>query len=97
MVVESDFTSELVGKAENNFKNIKDSIKGVLDILNMLSEEDVCKFYLKIAEENLTGLYLNFLELLSNDYGLRKVVKKIRNSELDLDIDLDEISLEEDL
>jgi hypothetical protein len=81
--------------AEKNFKNIKEAIKGLFDLLNIsLSDEDL---YLKAGEENLEGLYKNLIELLLNDYGLRKLVKKIKASELDINITLNELSIKKDI
>ena len=75
-------------KAEKNFENIKDAIKGLYDILDLtLSDND---FYYEAGKDNITAIYKNFIELLLNDYGLRHLLKKIQNSELDLNIVLNE-------
>jgi hypothetical protein len=87
----------MVGKAEKNFDNIKESIRALYEILIMISDKTEDNFYLEMAEENLSGLYLNLLELLANDYGLRKILKKLRNSEIELDIILDELLAKEDI
>ncbi|TFG04173.1 MAG: hypothetical protein EU539_11320 [Promethearchaeota archaeon] len=90
-MIQSNFTADLVEKAAKNFDNIKDSIKALYEILLMISDKEKDNFYLEMAEENLSGLYLNLLELLANDYGLRKILKKLKNSEIELDIILDEL------
>lgn len=43
-----------------------------------------------MGQDNLTGLYQNLLEILLNDTGLEKFAKKVRNSDIDLDITLRE-------
>ncbi|MHA1688517.1 MAG: hypothetical protein ACTSUN_04150 [Promethearchaeota archaeon] len=75
-------------KAENNFKNIKESIKGLYEILNLTLNKD--DLYHELAMENLTGLYQNLVEMLLNDYGLRKLIEKLHDQEIDLDIKLEE-------
>ena len=75
-------------KAFKNFENIKASIKGLYEILNInLAEDDI---YFDAASDNLSGLYRNLLELLVNDYGLEQFTEKLRNSEVNLDIVLNE-------
>ena len=87
-----NFTSEMKKKAEENLNNIKKSIQGLYEILNInFSDEDI---YFKLGQDNLIGLYENFLELILNEYGLRKLVKKIKDSEIDLDIALDSLFIE---
>lgn len=87
-----NFTTEMKKKAEENLENIKKSIQGLYEILNInFSDEDV---YFKLGQDNLLGLYQNFLELILNDYGFRKLVKKIKDSEIDLDISLDSLFIE---
>ncbi|TFF69231.1 MAG: hypothetical protein EU516_00980 [Promethearchaeota archaeon] len=87
-----NFTSEMKKKAEVNLENIKKSIKGLYEILNInFSDEDI---YFKLGQDNLLGLYENFLDLILNEYGLRKLVKKIKDSEIDLDIALDSLFIE---
>lgn len=90
----SDMAEE---KAMMNFEKIKESIKGLYDVLNLGVSEEL---YHNAGMENLEGLYKNLLELLVNDYGLRKVVKKIQASEVEVDITLDDYlveSIENDL
>lgn len=93
-MVQANFTSDMVEKAEKNFENIKESVKGLYDILNIGIEDEI---YLEAGKDNISGLYKNIIELLLNDYGLRKLVKKIRSSELEVDIVLDELLVENDL
>jgi len=94
---QENFTTKMNEKAEMNFKNIKESIKGLFDVLNLGVEDDL---YFEAGKENITGLYQNLIELLLNEYGLRKIIKKIKNSEIDIDITLDDYlvqKLEKDL
>ncbi|MFX1493501.1 MAG: hypothetical protein ACFFBZ_04400 [Promethearchaeota archaeon] len=91
----TNFTDEMVDKAEENFKSIKESIKGLYDLLNICLPDD--QVYLEAGQENIEGLYKNIIELILNDYGLRKLVKKIKSAELDVNITLDELMIEEEL
>ncbi|TFF88190.1 MAG: hypothetical protein EU550_01765 [Promethearchaeota archaeon] len=94
-MIQTNSGSKLETQAEKNFKNIQKSIKGLYEILEInLSDKD---FYLEAGEENLTGLYKNLLELLLNEYGLRKLVKKIKDSKQVIDINLEKLAIENDL
>lgn len=87
-----NFTLEMKRKAEENLENIKKSIQGLYEILNInFSGEDI---YFKLGQDNLLALYENLLELILNEYGLRKLVKKIKDSKIDLDIYLDSLFIE---
>lgn len=91
-MVEINYSYKGTQKAIKNFENIKKSIKGLYEIINFnLTDDDI---YFKTATDNLTGLYQNFLELLLNNDGLKQVVKKIKNAELELDIPLNELLIE---
>ncbi|MHA1105589.1 MAG: hypothetical protein ACTSPN_07675 [Promethearchaeota archaeon] len=92
-----NFTEKAEENALENFENIKKSIKGLFEVLNLGVSEDL---YYNAGKENIEALYQNFLELMMNDAGLRKVTKKIQNSEVEVNITLDEFlveTLEEDL
>ena len=92
-----NFVDKAEENALENFENIKKSIKGLFDILNLGVSDDL---YYNAGKENIEGLYANFLELMMNDAGLRKVTKKIQNSEVEVNVTLDDYlveTLEEDL
>ncbi|HUW90020.1 MAG TPA: hypothetical protein VMV43_05820 [Candidatus Nanopelagicaceae bacterium] len=75
-------------KAETSFENIKDAVKGLYEILDLsLSEDD---FYYEVGKDNITAIYKNLIELLLNESGFRQLLKKIQNSEVDLNIVLNE-------
>ncbi|MBY9011911.1 MAG: hypothetical protein KGD70_06020 [Candidatus Lokiarchaeota archaeon] len=75
-------------KAEKNFETIKDAVKGLYEVLDLsLSEDD---FYYEVGKDNITAIYKNLIELLLNEYGLRQLLKKIQNSEVDLNVVLNE-------
>ncbi|NHJ25395.1 MAG: hypothetical protein EAX89_12510 [Candidatus Lokiarchaeota archaeon] len=96
-MTQTNFTNDMVDKAEQNFDNIKEAIKGLYEVLNITlagKEEDI---YYEVGKDNIAALYKNLIELLLNDYGLRKIVKKIKNSDIDLDIVLNEILVEKNL
>jgi len=87
-MIETKYMKDAKKKAFKNFENIKASIKGLYEILNInLAEDDI---YFDAASDNLSGLYRNLLELLVNDYGLEQFTEKLRNSEVNLDIVLNE-------
>ena len=90
-MVVNNFTSELAEKAEQNFENIKEAIKGLYNILNITLTDDDDEYYYNAGLDNLTGLYQNLLELMLNDFGARKLMKALRNSEVDLDISLNKL------
>ena len=82
-----NFVVKMQENADKNFENIKEALKGLYEILNInLSDDDI---YYKVGLDNIEALYKNVLELLLNDYGTRQLMKKLRNSELDLEINLD--------
>jgi hypothetical protein len=96
-MTQTNFTNDMVDKAEKNFDNIKEAVKGLYEVLNITlagKEEDI---YYEVGKDNITALYKNLIELLLNDYGLRKIVKKIKNSDIDLDIVLNEILVEKNI
>ena len=75
-------------KAETSFENIKDAVKGLYEILDLsLSKDD---FYYEVGKDNITAIYKNLIELLLNESGFRQLLKKIQNSEVDLNIVLNE-------
>ena len=77
-------------KALGNFKNIKECIQGLYEILKItLPPEDI---YFQLGQDNIEALYENFLELMVNEIGTNEFMKKIRRSEIDLDIILDNAS-----
>ena len=94
---QTNFTNGSVEKAEKNFHDIKESIKGLYDILSIGLADKDDQIYYEAGKENIVGLYKNIIELMLNDYGLRKVVKKIKDSDIDLDIVLNEILVEKEL
>jgi len=75
-------------KAKKNFENIKDAIKGLYEILDLSLSED--EFYYEVGKDNITAIYKNLIELLLNESGLRQLLKNIQNSEVDLNIVLNE-------
>jgi len=91
------YTIKAKEKAEKNFENIKESIKGLYEILSINLEDSEDNFYFEAGEENLMGLYQNLVELLTNEYGLRQLLKKINKSEIDLNIILNERLIDEEL
>ena len=87
-MIETKYMQAATEKAFNNFEDIKASIKGLYEILNInLAEDDI---YFEAASDNLSGLYRNLIELLVNGHGLKQFTEKLKNSEVDLNIVLNE-------
>jgi len=81
--------NKLTEQAFENFENIKKSLKGLFEILQLaVDKED--EFYYNMGVDNISGLYENLLELLFNDLGARQLIKSLQNSEIDLAIPLHE-------
>lgn len=90
-MIESNFTRKLKEKAELNFETIKESIKGLYEVLSLaVPEDEEHSIYYDIGCENLSALYKNLLELLTNDYGARDFVKKLKNKQVDVEIPLED-------
>lgn len=87
-MIESNFTKKLKEKAELNFENIKESIKGLYEVMGLAIPQDEDSIYDDIASENLSALYKNLLELLMNDYGARDFVKRLKNKQVNIEIPL---------
>ena len=85
--MKTNFTADLKSQADQNFDNLKKSIQGLYEILKItLNADDI---YYKMGVDNIIGVYQNFLELMFNDYGARQFMRRLRNSEVDIDIPLD--------
>ena len=88
-MIKSEFSNKLTEQAFKNFENIKKSLKGLFEIMQLaVDSED--ELYYNMGIDNISGLYENFLELMFNDYGARQVMKALRNSEVDLAIPLND-------
>ncbi|MBD3215281.1 MAG: hypothetical protein GF311_21920 [Candidatus Lokiarchaeota archaeon] len=83
----SKMSMDLTEKALNNFDNIKEAIKGIYEIFKITLPDKDC--YFKLGVDNITALYQNILELASNETGLKEIMEKVQNSEIELDIPLD--------
>ena len=93
-MIKSEFSNKLTEQAFKNFENIKESLKGLFEIMQLaVNGED--QIYYNMGIDNISGLYENFLELMFNDYGARQVMKALRNSEVDLAIPLNDPIKEE--
>jgi hypothetical protein len=91
-MINTEYTTYASEKAEKNFENIKKSIKGLYEILNFIGNED--DIYHQAGEDNIVGLYQNFVELLTNEYGLRQIVRSLKNAKLELNITWDEFQVD---
>ena len=75
-----------------NYVNIKESIKGIHEVLKLILNERDALY--KVGMDNLLGLYDNFLQIMMNEYGANALIKKIMHSRIDIDISLDEYTLD---
>lgn len=82
------FSIESTQKGIDNFEKIKKALSGLYTIQNIMASEENDVF-IKLSIDNIEMLYQNFLELIFNDYGLRQLMKKIRHSEIGLEIPLE--------
>ena len=90
-MIKSEFSNKLTEQAFKNFENIKESLKGLFEILKLTADEsEENELYYNLGVDNISGLYENFLELMFNDFGARQVMKALRNSEIDLAIPLND-------
>jgi hypothetical protein len=83
--------SELVDLATKNFENIRQSLTGLLELLNITYSENENKIYFDLALDNIDGLYQNFLELILNERGLKLLLHKLRHTDMEVGINLNEI------
>ncbi len=77
--------------AVEKFEKIKETIRGMYDLLKIItpSENDI---YFKIGVDNISVLYQNMLDLISND-NAKHISKKIESSELIAEIPLGNLRL----
>jgi hypothetical protein len=74
-------------QALKNFENIKEAIKGIYELIRINFNKD--HIYYKVGVDNIIALYTNIIELGANESGLKGIIDKFKNSELELDIPLD--------
>ncbi len=82
--------SNAIKRSEKNFRNVKEAIRGLYEILSLTFDENESNIYFEMGQDNLTGLYQNLLEIFLNDKGLEEFARKVRNSEIELDVTLRE-------
>jgi hypothetical protein len=86
----TDLVYNSTKKAIINFENIKDCIRGLYEVLKIVTPSE--DLYFKIGQENIEHLYENLLELMVNEIGTVEFIKKLKNAEIDLDLPLDNLS-----
>jgi hypothetical protein len=69
-------------KAWNYYEKIRDSLKGLYDILNMNLDED--NIFYKCAVDNLEILKETIIDLLQKDYNPTEIKIKLRDLEFDM-------------
>lgn len=77
---------ESTKKALVNFENIKECIQGLYELFKIILPNN--SIYLQMGQDNIKALYQNFIELMVNELGTKEFMKKIKSSEIDLDIPL---------
>jgi uncharacterized protein (DUF4213/DUF364 family) len=82
-----DLIVESTQQAITNFLNIKDCLQGLYEILSISQSDN--NIYFKLGMDNIEALYQNLLDLVANETGIVEFIKKVKRSEIDLDIPLD--------
>ena len=72
-------------KAVVSFDKIKESLKGLLDILRIISPSDNDIYY-QLGKDNIICLYHNLIDLILNENGVKQLKHKFKDSEVKLDI-----------
>ena len=72
-------------KAVISFDKIKESLKGLLDILRIISPSDNDIYY-QLGKDNIICLYHNLIDLILNENGVKQLKHKFKDSEVKLDI-----------
>ena len=75
---------ESTEKAVESYENVKKALKGLMDIARISSPSDN-DIYFKLAQDNIIVLYHNIIDLILNDNGLKQLKKKLRESEISKD------------
>ena len=80
---EYEFTKDPMERAHNSYKQIRESIMGLYEILRIItsSPDDI---YYKIGLDNILVLYQNVLELLLNKVGTAQIINQIDTTQPDL-------------
>ena len=90
-MIKPNTTMDSTEQAVKNFENIKESLKGLYEIVSInISQNDI---YFKLASDNLIGLYHNFLDLMLNENGAKQIKKKLRSCELEADIPMGNLTI----
>jgi len=90
-LIEKKTDIESAEQASKNFENIRKSLTGLLEILNITLSDNGNEFYFNFALDNIDGLYQNFLELILNEQGLPKFLHKLKHSDIEVGIPYGEI------
>ncbi|MFX1392992.1 MAG: hypothetical protein ACFFAH_05380 [Promethearchaeota archaeon] len=71
-------------KAVESYDNIKKALKGLMELarINSPSDNDI---YFNLAQDNIIVLYQNVIDLIMNDNGIKQLQKKLQESELNKD------------
>lgn len=84
-MIKSNSVVSSTEKAVKNFDNIKESLKGLMDILRISSppEDDI---YYELGKDNIIVLYHNLIDLIMNNDGISQLRRKLKDSEYKLDV-----------
>jgi len=87
--IEEEANFKTTKRALHSFEKIKQGLQAIYEILNITSSED--DIYFLIAQDNIRAVYGSFLELMTNEKGIKELIEKIKSAEIDLDIQLDSL------
>ena len=87
MTIRSSSPIKAIQQAEKNFEEIRETISGLFEILDINMPDD--DIYLNMGRDNLIKLYQSIIELILNDFGLKYIRNKLYNSDMKLEITLD--------
>ena len=80
-MMKPDIINDSTEKAVKSFDNIKEALKGLLEIarISAPTENDL---YFKLTLDNIVVLYGNIIDLITNDIGIKQLKKKLQASKI---------------
>ncbi|MEJ2250923.1 MAG: hypothetical protein P8Y70_01725 [Candidatus Lokiarchaeota archaeon] len=80
--------SKRIDEVRDNYENIRMAISGLREILNINYDKD--NLYYQAGLDNLIGIKENLLEILKKSYSPHQIDLKLREIELDADLEMNE-------
>lgn len=81
------FTIKSFKRADKNIEDIKKCLLGLTEILNIVIPDEKDALY-KMAKDNISSLYRNFVHLMVNEAGSSQFMKKLLSKEIELKLEL---------